>query len=85
MTPRLAKVFEAAQREADTLKDAYMAGEHILLAATDAGGAAAAFSRPQASAASGVSGDAGGARHASASPTRTPRRSTRRCSGTGAI
>jgi len=41
VTPRLAKVFDAAQREADTLKDAYIAGEHILLAATDAGGAAA--------------------------------------------
>ena len=33
VTPRLAKVFDAAQREADTLKDAYIAGEHILLAA----------------------------------------------------
>ena len=41
VTPRLAKVFDAAQREADTLKDAYIAGEHLLLAMTDAGGAAA--------------------------------------------
>ena len=49
VTPRLAKTLDAAQREADTLKDAYIAGEHILLAATDAGGEARArFSRPQA-------------------------------------
>ncbi|HEY6001159.1 MAG TPA: AAA family ATPase, partial [bacterium] len=38
VTPRLSQAFDAAQREADTLKDAYIAGEHILLAAADAGG-----------------------------------------------
>src|SRR5512143_2808074 len=41
VTPRLAKTLDCAQREADALKDAYIAGEHILLAATDAGGEAA--------------------------------------------
>jgi ATP-dependent Clp protease ATP-binding subunit ClpB len=40
VTPRLSRVLDGAQREADTLKDAYIAGEHILLAMTEAGGAA---------------------------------------------
>jgi len=40
VTPRLGKTLEAAQREADALKDAYIAGEHLLLAAAEAGGAA---------------------------------------------
>jgi ATP-dependent Clp protease ATP-binding subunit ClpB len=41
VTPRLAKTLDGAQREADALKDAYIAGEHVLLAATEAGGEAA--------------------------------------------
>src|SRR5512137_2264176 len=53
VTPRLAQTLDAAQREADTLKDAYIAGEHILLAATDAGGEAARVLK-----AAGVSRDA---------------------------
>jgi ATP-dependent Clp protease ATP-binding subunit ClpB len=38
VTPRLSQILEGAQREADRLKDAYIAGEHILLATTEGGG-----------------------------------------------
>ena len=64
VTPRLAKLFDAAQREADTLKDAYIAGEHLLLAMTDAGGEAARVLKAAGvTPRGGLPGDAGGARH----------------------
>ncbi len=40
VTPRLSQTLSQAQREADGLKDAYIAGEHLLLAMTAAGGRA---------------------------------------------
>jgi ATP-dependent Clp protease ATP-binding subunit ClpB len=40
VTPRLSGVLESALKEAGALKDEYTAGEHILLACLDAGGAA---------------------------------------------
>ncbi len=40
VTPRLSSLLEQAQKEADGLKDAYIAGEHILLAMTGAQGPA---------------------------------------------
>jgi ATP-dependent Clp protease ATP-binding subunit ClpB len=40
VTPRLSGVLESALKEAGALKDEYTAGEHILLACVDAGGAA---------------------------------------------
>ena len=40
VTPRLSETLSRAQREADGLKDAYIAGEHLLLAMTTAGGRA---------------------------------------------
>jgi ATP-dependent Clp protease ATP-binding subunit ClpB len=40
MTPRLEKVFGAAVREADHLKDEYVSTEHLLLAIADEGGGA---------------------------------------------
>jgi ATP-dependent Clp protease ATP-binding subunit ClpB len=40
VTPRLSSLLAKAQGEADGLKDAFIAGEHILIAMTEAGGSA---------------------------------------------
>jgi ATP-dependent Clp protease ATP-binding subunit ClpB len=40
VTPRLSSLLTKAQGEADSLKDAFIAGEHILIAMTEAGGSA---------------------------------------------
>ena len=40
VTPRLSTTLENAQQEADALKDEFIAGEHVLIAMTEAGGEA---------------------------------------------
>jgi ATP-dependent Clp protease ATP-binding subunit ClpB len=47
ITPRLRDVFSAAEQEAERFKDEYLSTEHLLLAITEAGGAAAGIFKRQ--------------------------------------
>ena len=46
LAPRLASLFEKAEQEAERLKDEYISTEHLLIAASEADGAAREISGP---------------------------------------
>ena len=83
---RLRAVLERAQREAERLRDEYVSAEHLLVAiAQDRDGAAGRVLAANGVTAEGIYKALVDVRGSSASPTRTPRTSTRPSSATRAI